>query len=367
MKHKYIALMLVASVLCGCRTGKGNDGESSAGFILEGNQVKIEEGSPLESKLELARLEKEDVDQGFTVTASVSPRPDGYAEVGAPFNGRVTRSAVRLGDRVYRGQVLFEMSSPDFMEAVKDYLESNNAYSVASANLNRKSSLRESGVVSEKEWEDARREASDAETALALSRQVLSVFGVNPANVQMGQPLRVISPISGTVVKNSLVLGQILSDDSEPPVSVADLSKVWVTANVRENSVRRLAKGQEASVILPSGNPLSGSIFYVGDMLDDKTRTVPVVIECSNPEKALKPGMFVSARFTVKDKDAIVIPATAVFQSQEHPFVYVLKEGLTFEKRPVRLESLDAGQMLVLEGLEEGETIIADGGIYLSR
>ena len=367
MKYNYIALMLLASVLCGCRTGNSNDGESSIGFILEGNKVKIEAGSPLEGKLKLTRLEKEDIDQGFTVTASVSPRPDGYAEVGAPFNGRVTRSAVRLGDRVYRGQVLFEMSSPDFMAAVKDYLESSNAYSVASANLNRKSSLRESGVVSEREWEDARREASDAETALALSRQVLSVFGVNPANVQMGQPLRVISPISGIVVKNNLVLGQILSDDSEPPVAVADLSRVWVTANVREGSVRNLAKGQEASVILPSGDQITGNIFYVGDILDDKTRTIPVVIECSNPEKALKPGMFVSARFAVKDKDAIVIPSTAAFQGKEHPFVYVQEEGLTFEKRPVRLESLDAGQMIVLEGLDEGETIIADGGIYLSR
>ena len=131
--------MLLASVLCGCRTGKSNDGESSTGFILEGNKVKIEAGSPLESKLKLTQLQKEDINQGFTVTASVSPRPDGYAEVGAPFNGRVTRSAVRLGDRVYRGQVLFEMSSPDFMAALKDYLESNNAYSVASSNLSRKS------------------------------------------------------------------------------------------------------------------------------------------------------------------------------------------------------------------------------------
>ena len=367
MNYKYIALMLAASVLCGCKTGKRNDEGSSAGFTVEGNEVRIEKGSPLEGKLKLIQLHKEDLNQGLTVTASVSPRPDGYAEVGAPFNGRVSRSAVRLGDRVHRGQVLFEMSSPDFMAAVKDYLESRNAYSVASTNLSRKSSLRESGVVSEKEWEDARREASDAETALALARQVLSVFGVNPAYVEMGQPLRVISPISGTVVKNNLVLGQILADDSEPPVAVADLSRVWVTANVRENSVRSLAKGQEASVILPSGDQVPGNIFYVGDMLDDKTRTVPVVIECSNPEKALKPGMFVSARFTVKDKDAIVIPATAVFQGREHSFVYVQEEGLTFEKRPVRLESLDAGQMLVLEGLEEGETIIADGGIYLSR
>ena len=367
MKYFYIALMLAASVLCGCKTRNGNDGESSAGYTIQGKEVSIEEGSPLQGKLELSSLYKEDRTVGFNVTASVSPRPDGYAEVGAPFSGRVSRIAVRLGDRVHRGQVLFEMSSPDFMAAVKDYLENSNAYSVASANLSRKASLHEAGVVSEREWEDARKEASDAENALALSRQVLSVFGADPGSVKMGQALRVISPVTGSVVRNDLVLGQILSDDSEPQVAVADLSRVWVTANVREKAVRNLAKGQQASVILSSGEQVPGNIFYVGEILNDKTRTVPVVIECANPDKSLKPGMFVSARFETDEKDAIVIPSTAVFQGQDHQFVYVRKHDLVFEKVPVKVESLNSGQMLVLEGLEEGETIIADGGIYLSR
>lgn len=367
MNYRYIALMLAASVICGCKARNGQEEDASAGFSLQGNEVTIAENSPLADKLELASLSREDSRQDFTVTASVSPRPDGYAEVGAPFSGRVSRIPVRLGDRVRRGQVLFEMSSPDFMAAVKEYLENRNAASVAAANLRRKESLREAGVVAEREWEDARREASDAETALALSRQVLSVFGADPGSVQLGQPLRVISPVSGTVVRNSLVLGQILSDDSEPPVAVADLSRVWVTANVREDAARSLARGQEAQVLPTSGEPVRATIFYVGDILDDKTRTVPVVLECTNPDKSLKPGMFVSARFESALKDALVVPATAVFQGLDHQFVYVRRQDRRFEKVPVKVESLDAGRMLVLEGLEEGQTIIADGGIYLSR
>ena len=367
MKYKYIVLMLAASVLCGCKARNGQDESSSAGFAIQGNEVRIEEGSPLEGKLELSSLSRENIRHGMSFTASVSPRPDSYAEVGAPFGGRVTRIAVRLGDRVYKGQVLFEMSSPDFMDAVKEYLENRNAYSVASANLNRKATLRDAGVVSESEWENTRREASDAETALKLSAQVLSVFGADPGSVQMGQPLRVASPVSGTVVRNDLVLGQILSDDSEPQVAVADLSNVWVTANVRENAVRYLAKGQKVSVIPSYGDPVSGTVFYVGDMLDDKTRTVPVVIECANPDRSLKPGMFVSASFESDVEDALVIPSTAVFQGQDHQFVYVRRQDRLFEKVPVKVESLDAGRMLVLEGLEAGETVIADGGIYLSK
>lgn len=366
MRKKYIALMLLASVICGCKTRVGDDGGSSSGYVVKGNEVKVEEGSPLAGDLELSTLSEEDRTVSFNVTASVSPRPDGYAEVGAPFGGRVSRILTRLGDRVYKGQALFEMSSPDFMEAVKDYLENQNAYSVASANLNRKSSLREAGVVSEKEWEDARREASDAETSLALSRQVLAVFGADPASVRMGQPLRVISPVSGVVVRNHLVLGQILADDSEPLVAVADLSKVWVTANVREGVASHLTKGREATVLPSSGDPVKGTIFYVGDILDEKTRTIPVVIECANPDKSLKPGMFVTASFETERKGVIAIPSTAVFQGTEGQFVYLRKEGLTFEKVPVRVESLDSGQSIVLEGLKEGDTIIADGGIHLA-
>ena len=148
---------------------------------------------------------------------------------------------------------------------------------------------------------------------------------------------------------------------------MADLSKVWVTANVRENAARNLAKGQEVSVVPSSGDPVRGTIFYVGDILDEKTRTIPVVIDCSNPDKALKPGMFVSAQFGSDVKQALVIPSTAVFQGPEFPFVYVRKQDRLFEKTPVKVESRGPGQLLVLEGLEEGETILAEGGIYLSR
>lgn len=135
MKYKYIALMLAASVLCGCKARNGQDETSSAGFAIQGNEIRIEDGSPLEGKLVLSSLGRENVRHAMTVTASVSPRPDSYAEVGAPFGGRVTRIAVRLGDRVYKGQVLFEMSSPDFMDAAGNLESRKEAYRQGDSSL----------------------------------------------------------------------------------------------------------------------------------------------------------------------------------------------------------------------------------------
>ena len=368
MNFKYLALMLSASVLLGCGNRRGSSDDTSAsGFTVSGDLVTIDKSSPVAGRIKVEDIRPEELGSGFSATASVSPRPDSYAEVGVPFGGRITRSLVRLGDRVRRGQVLYEMSSADFMEAVREYVQNSNEASVAASNLRRKKALHDAGIVPDKELEEAVSASSDADAALELSRQVLSIVGTDPSSVRVGQPLRVVSPISGTVVRNDLVIGQILSDDDEAPVAVADLSTVWVTANVRESLAWGITKGEDAR-IEAAGHPSSeGKVCYVGEMLDDKTRTVPVVVECPNPDRILKPGMFVTARFPQVIQGAVTVPSTAVFQGQNSKFVYVRQDGLTFRKVPVEIQSLEDGRLLVTSGLEGGESIIADGGIYLSQ
>lgn len=360
--------MLCASVIFGCKSRNNSDQDTAtSGFVANGDMVTVDETSALAQKLVLETIQLQDISSKFNATASVSPRPDSYAEVASPFGGRVSRILVRLGDRVYRGQALYEITSADFMEAVKEYVENSNSVSVASSNLRRKQALHESGIVSDKDLEEAQSACSDAEAALALSKQVLSTFGVNPASAKVGQPLRVLSPISGVVVKNNLVLGQILSDDEEAPVAVADLSSVWVTANVKESMVQGIAKGQTVSIESSGQTVSQGSVRYVGEMLDMKTRTVPVVIECGNAERTLKPGMFVSAVFSKTVEDAVTVPSSAVFQGDGSKFVYVCQDGLVFKKVPVETENLSTEVALVTEGLKGGETVITKGGIYLSH
>lgn len=368
MNLRHLALALSALVLIGCGSRvKTGDDPTNEGFKVEGDVVTVSASSPVTSELVLEEVNLEEIGSGFTATAAVSPRPDSYAEVALPFGGRVTRSYARLGDRVRRGQVLYEMASADFMEAVKEYVENSNAASLASSNLRRKKALHESGIVSDRELEEAESESSDATAALALSRQVLSIFGADPSSVKVGQPLRVISPISGVVVKNNLVMGQLLSEDTEAPVAIADLSSVWVTANVKENLVAGVVKGQQVEIESGGNKVTEGKVVYVGEILDEKTRTIPVVVECINHDHLLKPGMFVSARFPVAVKNAVTVPSTAVFQGPNSKFVYVCQDDLVFKKTPVEVENIEGGRMLVTSGLEGGETIITKGGIYLSR
>lgn len=368
MKYRLVSLVLLASALCGCGTRRtADDAASSTGFTSDENGVTVVQDSPLSAKLVLSEVTAQTLDIQLRTTASVGYRSGCVAEIGLPFGGRVIRSFVRLGDPVRRGQALFEVSSSDYMEAVKNYQESRSTADLASANRNRKEAQHQSGMISDREWEEICAEARNAENACELARRSLSLFNVDPSAVSVGEPLRVVSPISGRVIRNDLVIGGYLSEEDDAPMTVADLSTVWVTANVKASQVAGLAAGQPVTVEVDAGHQADGRIFYVGEVLDEKTRTLPVVIECNNAQRLLKPGMFVTASFAHQDVEVLAIPSTAVFQGEEAKFVYVQDAPGHFQKVPVYVESIEKGLLRVLSGLDAGETIIADGGIYLSK
>ena len=368
MKYRLIALVLLASAIYGCGTRHTTEeAASDSGFTSDENGVTVIQDSPLSAKLVLSEVTAQVLDIQLRTTASVGYRSGSVAEIGLPFGGRVVRSFVRLGDPVRRGQALFEVSSSDYMEAVKEYQESRSAADLAIANRQRKETLHQSGMLSDREWDETCAEARNAENACELARRSLALYNVDPSSVKVGEPLRVVSPISGRIIRNDLVIGGYLAEDEEAPMTVADLSTVWVTANVKASQVAGLVAGQTVKVEIDAGHQAEGRIFYVGEVLDEKTRTLPVVIECNNGQRLLKPGMFVTVVFAHQEIEALAIPSSAVFQGKDSKFVYVQDTPGHFRMVPVQVESLEKGLQRVLSGLSGGETIIADGGIYLSR
>lgn len=367
-KYKFVALTLLSSALLGCNANQSPDKATSRpDFLTNENGVSVEPGSQTSKKLKLAVIEPQTLDVQIRTTASVGPKSGNIAEIGLPFGGRVIRSFVRLGDPVRRGQALFEVSSSDYMEAVKAYLESRNASDLAAANRRRKEALHQTGMLSDREWEEICAEARNAENAYEIARRSLTLFNVNPTSVRVGEPLRVVSPISGRVVRNDLVIGGYLGEDNDAPMTVADLSIVWVTANVKPSQIIGLVPGQSVKVEINAENEVEGKIFYLGDLLDEKTRTLPLVIECNNRERLLKPGMFVTAVFERHPESVLAIPSSAIFQGEDGKFVYVQDSPEHFKKVQVCVESLDKELCRVLSGLSGGETIITEGGIYLSE
>lgn len=349
------------------RRSSQGDATSDPALTYDETGVSIRPGSPLAAKMKLLAAELQTLDIQLKTTATVGPKSGAVAEIGLPFGGRVIRSFVRLGDPVRRGQALFEVNSSDYMEAVKTYQESRSAADLAAANLRRKETLHQSGMLSEREWEEICAETRNAENACELACRSLALYNVDPASVRVGEPLRVVSPIAGRVVRNDLVIGGYLGEEDEAPMTVADLSTVWVTANVKASQVAGLAAGQSARIRIDAAHEIEGRIFYVGEIVDEKTRTLPVVIECDNREHLLKPGLFVTAVFESRATEVLAIPSSAVFQGPDASYIYIQDTPGHYRKAPVQVETLEKGLLRVLAGLEAGQTFIADGGIYLSR
>ena len=120
-----------------------------------------------------------------------------------------------------------------------------------------------------------------------------------PKSGKLGQPLRVFSPLSGQVVEMASAHGEYRNDVTAPLMTVADLSTVWLTASVQEKDLRFLAKGQEinASFAAYPGEKITGTILFIGDLVDPDIRVTKVRIAFANPQHRLKPGMFATVNF----------------------------------------------------------------------
>ncbi len=368
MKKILAALALILPVLTGCR--QGETAAPGKDFTFTGDEVTVRSDSPVARELVVEPVVASTYESSFRTVGTVEPVAGRVADVAVPFAGRITRALVRLGDQVRAGQPVYEMSSSAFYEAVKDYFENQLADRNAAANLKRREAMHEAGILSEREFEEARAEAENARNAYQMSRMALSVYHVDLDHLEMGRPITVTAPISGRVVACDLTPGQYVKEDAEPVATIAELSRVWVSAQANELQAARIQPGLTRAQVFRDGAPdapVDGRIVYVGEMLDEQTRATDVMLECENGQRQLKPGMFVSVVFTTPKADALLIPAAAVFQGEGGKYVYVEKEALHFERRTVRVESAGEGRVCVVSGLSVGERIIASGGIYLSE
>jgi cobalt-zinc-cadmium efflux system membrane fusion protein len=129
------------------------------------------------------------------------------AEIAPPFAGRIVKSFIKLGQKVNAGSPIFELSSAEFYEATKTYFAAQSANEVAQKNYNRQKELAANGVTSQKDLEQAQSEANIAHQEFEQAKANLQIFNIDVTTLQMGQPLKVISPIAGEVVKCNITIG----------------------------------------------------------------------------------------------------------------------------------------------------------------
>jgi len=364
-----VVAISVSFFLTSCHKSDDKGAEQPAAYTLKGNSIILPEHSNILPQLKLTTIQQEDFAVELNTAGAVKAIPNTYAEIAPPFSGRILRSFVRLGQQVAPGTPMFEISSPDYFNAQKDYADARQELRQSELNLSRQRDLVKHGVGIQRELEEAETEYNVRKSAVTNTAAALKIFNAYSSNASIGKPLVVVSPIRGEVVTNNIIIGQYLKDDAEPLALVAELSKVWVAAQIKEKDIALISKLKEAEIQAAAfpGRSIRGKIYHVNEMVNDETRSVEVLIECENKDRSLKPGMYVTALFKDAPTSVILVSEKGVFQKEDQQFVFVKTSANTFEKRTVQTAAGANGKLLITSGLKTGDIIVSEGGSLMLR
>ena len=385
---KYFFALVSALFMVAC--GNDNTTQKDTELVLDGDTIIIKENSPTFEQIKVQKAELQDFSAEFRTVGTVHPVAGKLAEIAPPFAGRIVKSHVKLGQKVNAGSTIFELSSTEYYEAVKNYFAAQSANDVAQRNYTRQKELATHGVASQKDLEQAQSEATIAQQEFEQAKASLQIFNINIAGISpavwathalptqslpasqstIPTALPVQSPIAGEVVKYNITIGGYVKEDAEPLAVVADLSKVWVAALVKEKYFGAIKQGDRVEIYTDAhpNKIIWGTIYYIGEMLDEETRSLEVIVECNNADRELKLGMFCRADFLSAPTKEIILPATAVMQEQYNAFVMIEIEKGKYIRRKVEVEtSLHIDEVRVVSGIAEGEKVVVEGGIFLNR
>lgn len=367
--HKTITapLFLLGTILFFSCKNKPSHEETQSEVTLSGDTIAVVAGSSLASKIQTADVNLEQYRMKLVTVGTVKAIPTQYAEIAPPFQGRVTKSYLSLGMKTAPHTPLFEISSPDFIAAQKNYFQQKAELEQARRTLNRQKDLVAHGVGIQKELEEAQTAFNIDKTEYDNAIAGLRIFKANPEKLVFGQPLVVYAPIAGEVIDNKVVLGQFIKDDAASVATIADLSKVWIAGQVKEKDIRFIRKLEDCDIniaALPEKH-IKGKIYHVQDIVDEETRSVQVLVEAQNADRTLKPGMYVNINFFDTPSPAILIPSKAILQANDGSFVYVEVAPNKYIRRKIQVGESKDDKVVVVSGINQGEKIIVDGGFYL--
>jgi cobalt-zinc-cadmium efflux system membrane fusion protein len=316
---------------------------------------------------------------------------DRTTPVFSPYSGRVTKIIANLGDHVKKGEPLLTLEATEFSQAQNDLKSATVAINAAQSQLTlnqtveaRKHALYDAKAGSLQDWQQsqadvvtAQNNLRSAEVALASVRNRLRILGKSATEITAleevsgADPTAVVTaPMTGDVIDRQVGPGQYIQAGAANPLySIADLSVVWLIANVRETDAPLMHRGApvEVQVMAFPGRVFKATITYVAPAVDPNTHRLPVRAEVENPGELLKPEMF--ARFSIVtggESSAPAVPETAVVYEADTARVWVAGND-TVASRPIQVGRVVNGMVEVVSGLQAGEKIVTSGTLFIDR
>lgn len=369
MSHKtanklFIILLLIVLIACSRERSQpphgvpppGNSGQTTEPSIPGYAPVEIDPGRVQLMGITTVKVSSRHVIKTLRTVGIVEVDERRVAQVHTKFSGWIDELHVNFtGQSVKAGQPLFSIYSPELLTTVEEYLLS----------------LQDMDRVIEGPFaEQARRGARELSAA---SRRRLELMDIPASEIdqlartrKVRQTLTVNSPRTGVVIEKNASKGM----NVEPGMTlfvVADLSRVWVQADIYEQDMSYVRPGQAATLVMDALPSVSfqGIVNFIGPVIDERTRTIKARLEFNNPKQLLKPGMYATVELKLDLGSSLTVPDDAVIDTGQRKIVFIARGGGRFEPREVRLGNKVDNFYTVLSGLSENELVATGAQFFL--
>ncbi|MEQ1946750.1 MAG: efflux RND transporter periplasmic adaptor subunit [Bryobacteraceae bacterium] len=369
-------LLALATLLAGCgKVESSNAKEEKAEPKPASNPMEIHATQNLMERVKVGEPSWAEVGGSIEVAARVDVDETRIARVGSPVMGRIAELDVREGQQVTRGQVLAVLNSTGLSDAQLGLLKAMSQQQLAQRAVERAEQLLSAGVIGTAELRRREAEVAQATADVAASRDQLRILGMPQDALEtlertrsINSVLKVTATTEGTVMTRHVAVGQVIQP-ADTLAEIADLTSLWMVADVPEQNAGTLSAGQEiqAEVSALPGVPIRGKLAFVSATVNAETRTIRVRMDLPNPKHRYKPSMLATMTIADRAQRKQVIPSAAVIRESDKEHVFVQSAPDVFTLRPVTLGDEFGGRRVLIDGIRPGEKIVIDGAFHLNN
>lgn len=359
------------SVLIFSSPAYSHGGDEAQGFKPKNKEVSVDKAVSKALGIKTQIVELKNIDETIVTTGQIEEIPKNHFDINTPVQGTISSLLVDLGSKVGAGQSVASIQSTEIAKLQAEIDQTKAELELAQSNFSREQVLFEKGISAKKDFEASKALLTSTEAKLKAFESNLKILTGLATSGEQGT-FQIKSRKSGTIVERHVTVGQVVGAN-QLLFHAIDLSKLWASANIYEKDINKVSLGQNVFVTL-DGSPkesYEGKLTYIGSIIDEKSRTLPVKTELINTKDTLKPGAFVQLVIhTNKKKDAILIPSSAIVdideeKEEEHKHIVYIKEGDSYKPRNIKVIKHDKEYTEVISGLMTGDLLVVDGGYQL--
>lgn len=347
--------------------------EAANAAIKDSNTIEISD--VLAQQLKISPVGYGRVRSTLRLPGRVQLNEQRLVRIGASVTGRITALHAMLGQEVQRGDILAELNSTELGAAQAAYLKASSQVNLRKLAVSRAQRLLAGDVIGAAELQEREGVLIETQVEMRAAADQLRVLGMDDEGIeqlnrnrQINSRLSIIATLSGVVIERRINLGQVVQP-SDNLYTIADLSHVWLVAEVPEKRAHLIREGEEAEAEISAlpGPPAKGQLIYVADVVNPNTRTVTVRMDIPNPQRHIRPNMLAAIVIHTRATPELVVPAEAIVRQDSQDFVFVQTGARRFTLRLVELSSNGGALRGVVSGLAAGEPIVVEGAFHLNN